>query len=341
MKRIFCHIVQLKDNISLHIYTLNINKSGLLKKNTNYDIIKEITLSFPYQKNITTDALKNYGNIIKEKLTEEKYNDAPIDLAFDIEGVFESSFNLPKLSGKALTTSYNNEMNKQFGNLTKNFIILKTKTINETKGYTYNFLFIEETNYNKILSIFTYPKLKLEKSIYIKDLFANITKKEGIKNIGILMDENETNIFITNKNQLTDSRKIPLGYNHINNDIIEKFNIKKSDVTRFREENISKIALKKVIYHSMRKIIEEVYLLLLKDTNNITEKYNNIIDKTYIYSLDGRTEELLLGLPINLKKQFDVYKLKTSFHYHVYIDSIYCYQKNYRQCPIKVHYENK
>lgn len=347
MKRIFCYASELQDKINLYIYLINVKNVSFLSKTfkkkfkNDYHIVKEIILSFPSNEKLTEESLKNYGNIIKGKLKEFSFDDSPIDLVFDFNGVFRTKFALPKLSGKVLESAYQNELARQFGKFTNEYIINRRVSTNQNKGYDFDIIMVKEDRYQKLLGIFTSAKLKVEKCTYLPSIFTNIVDDNTTKNVCILMDENKTYLFILDKGEIEDYKVVPIGFEHINESIREKFALNKSEVNRFREENISKIALRKVIYQTMRKIIEQIYFLLLTNTNEINEKFNPNINKTYIYSLDGKTEELLLGFPLLLRKKFDVFKIKTDYRYQILIDAYYNNQKNFSSFKTKVKYGKK
>lgn len=351
MKKVFCVAKQYDDTIYLYIYLLKMEDKGILnvffqqrmKKNykRNYEIVNEISLSFPYTKHITKDALRNYGNIILEKLKESSYDEAAIDIVFDLDGTFSSQFSLPKLRGKALMASYNSEIERQFGNLLDEYVVSSRKRINMNKGYTFDLLAVKEFYYKMMVEMFNSVKLKIENCTYLPSIFSNITNEEGIKNVGILIDEEKTYVFVAKKGILKEQRVIPIGYEAINESIMRKFSVEKKDVNRYRKENISKIELKRVIYQTMRKIIEQVYILLLSESDKADDVYVSELDKTYIYSIDGKTKELLLGFPLLLRKKFDVFNLETPYRYQIFIDAYYNNQKNLRCFPIKVKYEKK
>lgn len=351
MKKVFCVAKQYDDTIYLYVYLLKMEDKGILnlffqqkmKKNykRNYEIVDEIPLSFPYNRNITKEALRNYGNIILEKLKEYSYEEATIDIVFDLEGTFFSQFSLPKLRGKALIASYNSEMERQFGNLLNEYILSSKRRVNMNKGYTFDLLAIKEVYYKMMVEMFNSIKLKVENCVYLPSIFSNITNDDGIKNVGILIDEEKTYLFVAKKGLLREQRVIPIGYEAINESIMKKFSVEKKDVNRYRKENISKIELKRVIYQTMRKIIEQAYILLLSESDKIDDVYVSQLDKTYIYSIDGKTKELLLGFPLLLRKKFDVYNLETPYRYQIFIDAYYNNQKNFRYFPVKVKYETK
>lgn len=347
MKRIFCFIKQDEEKIDIAMYLLDVKEPPILtkilqqKQKKNYEIIQEIILSFPFNKTSYKESLKTYGSIISDRLKEKMYEDAPVDVVFDLEGTFSSQFALPKLNGKALNQAYENELERQFGSLLDDYLVYSKKSLNESKGYTYALLAVKQENYKKMLDILNNAKLKVDKCVYLPSIFTNITSEDNEKNIGIFMDDKKTYLFISQKEKITSYLVTPFGYESINEDIMEKFNVKKSDVNRYRTENISKIALKRVIYHTMRKIIEQVYCVLLADSSQNKDDYQQTINKTYIYSLDGRTDELLLGFPPLIRKRFYVYQLATTYRYQVFIEAFYDHQKGFIILPNRMKYEKK
>ncbi len=351
MKRVFCFVKQTNDIINIYLYMLNLKNQNFIKKfimeyfsknfKQDYVIQNEIILNFPYSPNLSKESIKNYGRIINEKLKEKSYEESLTDVVFEFDGNFESSFSLPRLKGKALSASYESEIEKQFGSILNDYLVSSKRIINENKGYTYEMVAIKKSHYRNIIEILSSSKLKIDKCVYLPTIFTNINSNK--KNAGIFLDDNKTYLFITENGILTNYRTIEIGYNTINESICEKFGVDMHDVNRFRTENMSKIALKRLIYQSMRKIIEQLYVLILADSEKNTESnnYNNIIDKTYIYSLDGRTNELILGFIPELRKKFGVYKLDTKYRYQVYIDAYYNNQKNFIFFTSKVKYEKK
>lgn len=351
MKRTFCFAKQTSDQITLFLYIIEIESKNILRQfvdkylkkdyHRNYNIIKEIILTFPFNVNLTRHTLKNYGTILYEKLKEFNVEEEPIDLVFDLEKTFTSQFSLPKLSGKALNDSYKSEMNRQFGQYLDDYIIDKKRYFNENKGYTFLLTMVNEYCYKVLLEIFNSVRLKVVSSVYLPSIIANTIPNNELKNAGIIMDDEQSFIFITHKGKLEDYRIIDRGYNHINDEICRRFNIDKVDVERYRQENMGKPALKRVIYHVIKEIINKMYLLLMDNTNNKNDNQNKEINKTYLYSTDGKIKDILLGFPLMLRKKFDTINIDSSYRYQIYLNAYFNNPKNYIYFPLKVRYEKR
>lgn len=351
MNRIFCFAKQTKEQICLYLYIIDLEQKNIFKKlvdqyikkdyHRSYKIIKEIVLVFPFNANLTATTLKNYGMVLFEKLKENEVEESPIDIVFDLESTFTSQISLPKLTGKALNDSYKSEIERQFGKYIDEFIVHKQRIVNENKGYTFKLTMVNEDNYRVLLEIFNSVRLKVASSIYLPSIIANTIQDNESKNAGIIMDNEQSFIFITHKGILEDYRIVDSGYDDINKEICLKFDVASDEVEKYRQENMGKPALKRVVYHVVKDIISKLYILLMDNTNDRSNDRLKELNKTYLYSTDGKIKDILMGFPLSLRKKFDTINLDSLYRYQIFISAFYDNSKNFISFPIKVRYEKK
>lgn len=351
MKKLLCVVKQFDNMLNLYFFGLNTkNKSKIEQfvrhffKNDykeDYVINDSFYLNFPFSSDIKQETLKNYSQSVLEKLKELNLLDRSIDVLVDIEKVFRSRISLPKLTGKALIASYNNELNKQFGDIVNNYTILEDRKINTNKGYDFNLLFVENKNYKHIMDIFHISKLKVENVVYLPSILPNISNGVSGKCMGLIIGEKYSYIFVFKRGVLDDLRMVKVGYANINQNVASKFEIDIKDVKNFCHENISKIALRRVIYSTIRKLFDEIYILLLSDQEKHNNEYTPSLEKIYFHSLDGNTREIMSVVPLKLRKIMEMYNRDVSFKNQLFIDLFYNNQKHFEALPIKVKYEEK
>lgn len=359
MKQIFCLARQMSEQIQMTFYLLKIKKPGLINKtitslfkkeqHSEYEIINEFKFCFPLD-NSDKNILKKEGEQIREKLQAHKYQDFPITVALDLEDLFTSSFSLPKLSGKALQTSYKNEMDRQFGNLLDGFSIISKEYINQNKGYTYNLLVIKNNTYQQILDIFTTAKLKLTNVLYLPSLFANIFslrsknktdfrskgKEINAKRFGILIDDVKTYIFLVKKGYLLNYHVINKGYETINKTLLDTFKIAPNDLKKFKQENHHNLNYQSVIYQEIKAILQEAEVLMFDHTEHLDLSFTPELDKIYVLSTSSEIFNYFDILPKILKSPLTLINKVPPYQYQLFIRAFLSNQKNFVWLPLKV-----
>lgn len=351
MKRVFCAIFETTEKIDIHAFCINTENVGVIKNilarffkqnyKINYKVEAEFVMTFHLNQNISHERLKSYGELLFEKLKEYHYEESPIDISIDLKNVFKTKISLPRLSGKALQASYIKEKNRQFGNMLDNYIEVVNKEVNNSKGYDFKLLLFNNTSYKNIIDIFQFGKLKVDKCAYLPSTLSNIPSSPLSKNLCIIMGNECSYLFITKKYKLKEYRVIPIGYNNIVDSIIEKYGIERNDVSRFCHENIGRLPLKRVVYHAIRRIFDEVSILLLCDNENNQSDYSSIVDKIYIHTLSGMVEDIVSVFPLKMRKIFEIYKSEKKNKYIIYADAFYNNQNYFNYLPLKVKHEKK
>jgi len=351
MKRLLCVVKQQENMLNLCFFGINTkNKSKIevfirhfFKKDykIEYNIEESFVVSFPFSADTAQEAIKNYSVSIFEKLKSLNLLDRSLDVLLDIEKTFKSKISLPKLSGKALLTSYNNELSKQFGDATSEYTILEKRKINNKKGYDFDLLFVETKNYKRIMDIFHLSKIKVDSCVYLPSILPNISGSMSQKAMGLIIGEKTTYLFMFKKGVLDDLRMVKVGYYNVFQNVASKFEIDIKDVKNFCHENISKIALRRVIYSTIRKIFDEIYILMLSDNEKHIDEYTQTLEKIYFHSLDGNTREIISVVPLKLRKIMEMYNPDTSYKNQLFIDLFYNNQKHFDVLPAKVKYEEK
>lgn len=351
MKRVFCAAIESADNVDVYVFCIRTENVGVIKTalshffkqnyRTNYQIDAQFKLNFHMSDDISKDRLKSYGDMLFEKLKEYGYEESPVDVSVDIMNVFKTRISLPKLTGKALQDSFDKEEKRQFGDLLTDYIELVDTEINSNKGYDFNLLLINSTHYRNIIDIFHLGKLKVDKCVYLPSTLPTLPASPNAKNIGIIMSDDCTYLFVMRKYKLEEYRIVKTGYNNIAHDVMEKYNIERSNVDRFCHENIGKLSLKRVIYHAIRRIFDELYILLLCDNENNKNDYVTSVDKVYIHTLYGSVVDIISVFPLEMRKRFEIYDKTATNKFKIYADAFYNNQKYFKTLPLKVKYERK
>lgn len=351
MKKVFSIIKQENETLNIKTFAIDIAKTSkvyniirhLIKKDykLNYQIENSFELSFPFSDHTDFENIKSYSKIFNDKMKDFALTDRPIDVIVDIESSFRSKISLPKLSGKALITSYNNELEKQFGIWVKNYTIIEKKSLNNKKGYDFDLLFINNRSLKLILDIFNLSKLKLESCTYLPSILPNISVMSNMKNIGIVMDEKSSYLYIFKKGKIEDYKVVKVGFENILINVATKFEINPNDAKNFCIENIANSTLRKVIYSTIKKLFDEVYISLFSEHEKHIQDYTPTYDKLFIHCLNGLNKEILSVVPVKLRNTMEMYNQDHNFTDQFFIDAFYNYQKHFEILPLKVKYEEK
>ena len=351
MKRVFCAVIESNDGVTIHTFCVRTENAGVIqtalthffKQNykTNYQIDAQFVLNFHLTGNITKERLKSYGEVLFEKLKEFGYDECPVDVSVDIMNVFKTKISLPKLTGKALQDSLDKEEKRQFGDLLDDYIKIVDTKINSNKGYDFNILLINSTKYRNIIDIFHLGKLKVDKVVYLPSTLPTLPANPNGKNIGIIMSDDCSYLFVMRKYELEEYRIVKVGYNNIANDVMEKYGIERNNVDRFCHENIGKLSLKRVIYHAIRRIFDELYILLISDNESNSDDYVVNVDKVYIHTLYGSVVDIISVFPLEMRKRFEIYDKSLNNKFTIFADAFYNNQKFFKTLPLKVKYEKK
>lgn len=338
-KKVICYLNQYLDNISLDIYCLDVKKKNFLQelfqknRNANYVVEEHFDYSFSFHKNTKLEEVAKYGEMIYQKLLTIEYETTPIDLILNIEGMFTGKITLPKLTGKSLNDSFELEYQKLYGDLTERFTCITNQTINESKGYDFDMLFIDTDHYQILTNIFLTQKIKIDHIYHTPSIFSSMFSKGNLINqvcIGVMIESEQTRIFLANRGTIEDYRIIKVGFNDIDKMISDKLEVSIADVKIYRHENRRKTNVKQVITKSMKTILDEI-ISVVAACEEI-----KVLDKIIINSTDGFTEDLLSPFTRPYKGIVDMYSANRDVQQNLLVDVFFGSNKHFVELPQKV-----
>lgn len=334
-KKIFCFINEKDAKIKLAFYLINDNKEEIVASN----ITDEVICQFPFNSQTSLTTISNYSQIILEKLVNFiDTKKIKIDLVVMLERSFQTSLVLPRLHGKALKESYQNELKKQFGDYINDYILNVKKVLNENKGYTFDITFVNKVDLQKIIMLFNLAKIKINQIVYLPSLFSNTFAAEKGINAGIFMDDDLSYLYLVYQKKVINYRTLPYGIKRINDEIRQKFKLSLEEVDKFKQENLTKSALKIVVYHVIREVIEQLYLLLFTTCQNDLTFKSMTLNKTYLDITGGNIKEIIMGFPLLMIKKLSLVKHESKYQYESLIKAYYQKNKNFLYLDKKVNY---
>lgn len=352
MKKIVCILNQVNDNFVIDMYFLNFKKPSVLasfinqylhpKKLVEYNIVSDAHFNFKVIENNTLVESSKFANTLKEAIESASFLDASIDLVVDFDGCFEGSIVLPKLSGKALTMAYNDALQSKYKGLSKQFTITSKRKINQNKGYTYDLVFASSNMLSYIIGLFN-KKLKIDNIVYGPSVLASLFSSSNGLNMGVLIEEHHTKVFLVNSGKIVCFKKIDGGWQELNQVVSDKFNLSLNDAKEYRHNNSTSSDVSQLTYSTFKKTVDEIYasFALYSELKQTSKDTFLDINKIIINSTDGYTEDIDLAQSIKFKKIIQAYSKNYEVQKNFMIDLYMSNHKGMVNLPNKVKYEKK
>ena len=337
-KLALCFISQNPEKLFFEYYFIQTKGRGFFQKlfGSKKEFTVEILAHYDIRLNVENGEIKsnlvqNFADVISyyQNTKDTIYT----NIYLDNDAFFTASFDLPKLSGKALSDTFNDELHSRYASILKNFEYKSSQELSENKGYTYNLLFYNANSYKQILDLFAELKISIDKSYYYPSIFNSyFTKPDNVdKNVLIFQFYHEyTKAILGVKGETKNCRFVEFGLDDVNKAITETCEVEAKAAEQYRHDNRRKRIVIQTITRSCKRLINEVMYSVVY-TAGLTD-----LDKIVLASEDGGAIDLMPPFQRNFNGITSVYANSKKDQIGALIDIALEKNKSLVELPLKV-----